>query len=145
VRDSQDSKGETLDEMPYIGERELVEPTSSKKTGHQVRDGVSIPLSKLRPIIVPSERIIGLEMEKSLRKRSSSGPKWDPAQGEAARSDTITEAMERSPITTAFQKTQQAAERVRCRHLHPTNGQKLLTPEVELRKNWKKLRRRATL
>ena len=40
MRDSQDSKGETLDEMPYIGERELVEPTSSKKTGHQVRDGV---------------------------------------------------------------------------------------------------------
>jgi hypothetical protein len=42
-------------------------------------------------------------------------------------------------------KTQQAAERVRCRYLHPTNGQKLLTPVVELGKGWKKLRRRATL
>ena len=34
VRDSQDSKGGTLDEMPYSGERELVESTSSRKTGH---------------------------------------------------------------------------------------------------------------
>jgi hypothetical protein len=40
VRDSQDSKRGTLDEMPYIGERKLVEPTSSRKTGHQVRDGL---------------------------------------------------------------------------------------------------------
>jgi hypothetical protein len=31
-------------------------------------------------------------------------------------------------------KTQQAAERVRCRYLHPTNGQKQLTPVVELQK-----------
>ena len=36
-----DSKRETLDEMPYIGERELIEPTSSRKTGHQMRDGVA--------------------------------------------------------------------------------------------------------
>ena len=43
VRDSQDSKGGTLDEMPYSRERELIEPTSSRKTGHQVRDGVAIP------------------------------------------------------------------------------------------------------
>jgi hypothetical protein len=27
---------------------------------------------------------------------------------------------------TALRKTQQAAERVRCRYLHPTNGQKQL-------------------
>ena len=47
VRDSQDSKGGTLDEMPYSGKRELVESTSSRKTGHQVRDGVAIPQSKL--------------------------------------------------------------------------------------------------
>jgi hypothetical protein len=36
VRDFQDSKGETLDEMPNNGKRELVEPTSSRKSGHQV-------------------------------------------------------------------------------------------------------------
>jgi hypothetical protein len=47
VRVSLDSNGGTLDEMPYSGERELVEPTSSRKTGHQVRDGVVIPQSKL--------------------------------------------------------------------------------------------------
>ena len=46
---------------------------------------------------------------------------------------------------TALQKIQQAAERVRCRYLHPTNGKKLLTPVVELGENWKKLRRRVTL
>jgi hypothetical protein len=39
----------------------------------------------------------------------------------------------------------QTAERIRCRYLHPTNEQKLLTLVVELRKSWKKLRRRATL
>jgi hypothetical protein len=33
--------------MSYIRERELVELTSSRKTGHQVRDGVAIPQSKL--------------------------------------------------------------------------------------------------
>jgi hypothetical protein len=47
MRDSQDSKGETLDEMSYIEEREIVEPTCSKKTGQQFRDGFSIPQSKL--------------------------------------------------------------------------------------------------
>jgi hypothetical protein len=40
---------------------------------------------------------------------------------------------------TALRKTQQVAERVRCRYLHPTNGQKLLTPVVELGKSWKNL------
>jgi hypothetical protein len=34
---------------------------------------------------------------------------------------------------TALLKTQQAAERVRCRYLHPTKGQKVLTPVVEFR------------
>jgi hypothetical protein len=38
-----------------------------------------------------------------------------------------------------------SAERVRCRYLHPTNGQKLVTSVVELGKSWKKLRRRVTL
>jgi len=52
VRDSQDSKRGNLDEIPYSGERELIESTSSK-TGHQVRDGVVILQSKLRLIILP--------------------------------------------------------------------------------------------
>jgi hypothetical protein len=40
----------------------------------------------------------------------------------------------KGPSMTALWKTQQAAERVRCKYLHPTNGQKLLTPVVELGK-----------
>jgi hypothetical protein len=47
VKDSQESKGGTLDEMPNSRERELIEPTSSRKTRHQVRDGVAIPQSHL--------------------------------------------------------------------------------------------------
>ena len=39
VRDSQDSKGGTSDEMPDRRERELIEPTSSRKTEHQMREG----------------------------------------------------------------------------------------------------------
>jgi len=41
VRDTQNSDVGILNEMPYSGERELVESTSSRKTGHQVRDGVA--------------------------------------------------------------------------------------------------------
>ena len=37
----------TLDEMPDSRERELIELTSSRKTGHQVREGVAIPQSHL--------------------------------------------------------------------------------------------------
>jgi hypothetical protein len=33
--------------MSYTGEREVVKPTSSRKTGHQVRDEVAIAQSKL--------------------------------------------------------------------------------------------------
>jgi hypothetical protein len=46
-RDSQDSERRTLDEMPYLGEREHVVPTSSRKTGHQVRDDVAITVKTL--------------------------------------------------------------------------------------------------
>jgi hypothetical protein len=49
------------------------------------------------------------------------------------------------PIMTDLWKAQHAAERVRCRYLYPTNGQKLVAPVVELGKSWKKLRKRETL
>jgi hypothetical protein len=39
--------GETLDEMFDSREKELIEPTSNRKTWHQVRDGVAIPQSYL--------------------------------------------------------------------------------------------------
>ena len=38
VRDSQGSKGGTLDEMPDNRQRELIEPTTSRQTGHQMRE-----------------------------------------------------------------------------------------------------------
>ena len=75
-------------------------------------------------------------------------PNWDPAQGKALRPDTITEAMfcsQKGDYQTALWKTRPAAERVRCRYLHPTNGQKQLTSVVELGKCWKKLRRSVIL
>ena len=45
--DSQESKGYILNEMPNSRERELIEPTSSRKTGHQRREEVAILESKL--------------------------------------------------------------------------------------------------
>jgi hypothetical protein len=39
-------------------------------------------------------------------------------------------AHKKGPSMTAFWKTQLAAERVRCRYLHPTNGQKQVTSAV---------------
>ena len=71
-------------------------------------------------------------------------PKWDQDQG---RSQGLTlllrlwSAHKKGPSMITLQKTQWAVERVRCRYLHPTNGQKLLTPVVELRKGRRKLRR----
>jgi hypothetical protein len=73
---------------------------------------------------------------KGIQPALVTGPRWDPAQGEIPRPDTITEGME-GPSMTALQKTQQATERVRGRYLHPTNGQKLLTSVVELEKSGK--------
>ena len=69
VRNCQDSKRGTLDEMPYSREKELIDPTSSRKTGHQMRGG--IPQSQLSPIIL-TERVTGMETERRLRKRRSS-------------------------------------------------------------------------
>jgi hypothetical protein len=44
VRDTQDSNGGTLQEIPISEARELVYSTFSKKAGHQLGDGVAIPL-----------------------------------------------------------------------------------------------------
>ena len=68
MRDSQDSKGGTLDEMSDNRERELIEPTSSRKTGHQVREGFAIPQSKLTHNCSRLKKITGMEMERILRK-----------------------------------------------------------------------------
>jgi hypothetical protein len=66
VRESQDSKRRTLDEMPYSGERELVEPTSSRKTGHQVEGwGCHPTVKNSDPELFLSKRTVGTKMEKS--------------------------------------------------------------------------------
>jgi hypothetical protein len=41
VRDTQNLKGETLDEMPDNGKRKLTEPTYFRKTGHKMMRGAS--------------------------------------------------------------------------------------------------------
>jgi hypothetical protein len=45
MRDSKDSKGGILDEMPDSRKKEIIEPTSSRKTGHQAEGWVAIPQS----------------------------------------------------------------------------------------------------
>jgi hypothetical protein len=55
--------------MTYSGEREILEHHSGRKIGHQVRDGVTIPQSK-----IPTQNyscLKGQRMEKSLRRRNS--------------------------------------------------------------------------
>ena len=77
-------------------------------------------------------------MERNLRKRRSSDrPKVDPLKG---RPQVLTLLLrlwnthKKGSIMTALLKTQQAAERAKCRYLHPTNVQKQLTLVVELGK-----------
>jgi hypothetical protein len=47
VRDSQNSKGRALGKMPNSRERKLIKPNSSRKIGHQMREGDAIQQSKL--------------------------------------------------------------------------------------------------
>jgi hypothetical protein len=59
--------------MPYCEEGELVESTSSRKTGHQVKRWGCHPTVKTSdPQLFLSERTAGTKMEKILRKRRSS-------------------------------------------------------------------------
>ena len=55
--------------MPDSREKELTEPTSSRKT---VRDRVAIHNQNCDPYLFLSERTTGMEMERILRKRRSS-------------------------------------------------------------------------
>jgi hypothetical protein len=64
------------------------------------------------------------------------GPKRDPAQEEVPRPDTFPEGMELSEKGNYHdyppKDPKKAVERDRCRYLHPINGQKLLSPVIEL-------------
>jgi hypothetical protein len=67
VRDSHASKKGTLDDMPNSRQRELIELTSNRKTGHQMinREGAS-PSHNSDPYLFLSEKITGVGMERSL-------------------------------------------------------------------------------
>jgi hypothetical protein len=95
VREFQDSKRGTLDEMLFSGERKLVESNSSRKTRHQVEGwGCHPTVKNIVPELFLSKRTAGTKMEKRLRKRRSrTSPNWDPSQGEGSRPDTITDAV----------------------------------------------------
>jgi len=59
--------------MPNRGERECVEPTSSRKTGHQVEGwGCHCTARNSDPELFLSEITSRTKMEKSLRERRSS-------------------------------------------------------------------------
>ena len=72
VKDSQDSKGRTEDEMLNSGERELVESISHRKTGHQVEEwGCHRTVKNPDQKLFLSKRTAGTKMEKILRERIS--------------------------------------------------------------------------
>lgn len=73
----------------------------------------------------------------------------DPAQMEAPTPDNITDAMGCSKKKRNYHDclpndNQQAAIRVRCTYVYPTNEQKLLSLLVKFGKRWRKVRRRAS-
>jgi hypothetical protein len=72
VRDSQDSKGGTLDEMPYNGERELKSPTPVERHGSSQRMGLPSHSQNSDPELFLSKRITGTTQEKRLRERQYS-------------------------------------------------------------------------
>ena len=69
MRDSQDSEGETLDKVLYSGEVELVESTSSGRTG------IKWSCCPIRIIFDPElflfEGTAGTKLEKNMRERRS--------------------------------------------------------------------------
>jgi hypothetical protein len=82
-------------------------------------------------------------MQRSPRKRRSrTGPKWDPAQGEVTRPDTISVAMEYSQKGTcqdSYLEDPPSSWKSEMQIFCLNHGQKQLTPVVELRKterNW---------
>ena len=112
------------------------------------RDTVSIAQSKTGLELFLSERTAGRKVEKSLRKRRPSDtPKLGSSSRGSLKACTITDAMACFQTWAYYDCPPPigSCERVSCRYLHPTNGQKLVATVVGLGKSWKKLGRRAIL
>jgi hypothetical protein len=132
--------------MPDSRERELTEPTSSGKTGHQVRGGVATPQSHLSPIIVPIWKNYrdrnGEKKRRSSDRPKVGGPKVGGPKGEGpkGRPQGLTlllrlwSAHKKKGTYHDCPQKDPASSWVRCRYLHPTNQQKQLIPVVELGK-----------
>jgi hypothetical protein len=84
----------TLDEMPNSREREIIEPTSSRKTGYQMRERGCQPTTLTHNCSCHKELQGGKWRGNWGKEGPVIAPKWDSAQGEVPRPDTITEAME---------------------------------------------------
>jgi hypothetical protein len=126
-------------EVPYSRESEHHRSHLQRKTGHQVRDGVAILQSHLWPIIVSVWKNYrdgngGEHEEKKVQRQAQSGIQLKGRSQGLKLLLRLWSAHKNGPSMTVLRKTQQAAERVRCRYLHPTNGQKQLIPVVELGK-----------
>jgi hypothetical protein len=103
-------------------ERELIEPTSSRKAGHQVRDGVAIPQSHFWPIIVPVWKNYrngnGEEpVEKKVQRQAQSGIQLKGRSQGLILLLRLWNTHKKGFIMTALQKTQHTAERFRCSYL----------------------------
>ena len=95
---------------PYSEDSKFVEPTSSRKTGHEVRNQVSIPQSRTLTLNCTCLKDLqGQKWRSTCGKGAlATGLNWQSAQGEVPRTDTITEAMEYSqngPIMIALERS----------------------------------------
>jgi hypothetical protein len=104
-----------------------------------MRDEVAIPQSHLWLMIVTLWKNYrdgnGKEPEeKKVQRHFQSGVQLKGRSQGLTLLPRLWSTNKKGPVMTALRKTQQAAERVRHRYLHPTNGQNHLTPVVELGK-----------
>jgi hypothetical protein len=85
----------TLDKMPNSGGRELVESTSSRKTGHQVEGwGFHPTVKNPYPELFLCKRRAETKMEKKLKDRwSSEEPNLGFISRGVSKPDTITDAI----------------------------------------------------
>jgi hypothetical protein len=69
--------------MPYSGERELIDLTSSRRTGHQVKSwGCHLIVKNSDPELFLSKKTAGTKLEKRLREKKSNN--W-PNLGSSSR------------------------------------------------------------